>query len=650
MEEFEQRAHTIQSRLNELEKALAELPPERRKKLNGAVSELRQLTGSSLTHAQQPEIATALRENETMFKNLFDFAPNAIIAVDEHGLILQTNRQAEVLFGYSHAELVGQPVDILMPKNFHHRHQLHIEQYSQYPRPRPMGVGLELYGRHKNGKVFPVDITLGPIELPSGLITMAAIKDITDSQRAEEAIRERDQFFQTTLSLTPMMFFKVTRDGTIQLSIGASPAQSPNGDNLTGQSIYQVFAEHPHVIEHFERTINGESFTVLDEVGQRLFHTSFAPQQNERGEIVAAVGVSLDITEYKQLAEALSRSEARFHMVFNQATLGLVLLDENRQVVESNPAYQQMLGYTAEELGQKSLADYTYPDDYQEQEKLLNRLYQGKQTHVVFEKRYRHKNGDLLWGRVALSVLRNEQAEPLLVLGIVENITQQKKLQTELEEVHRRLIDSTEREQLLLSQELHDGPLQDLQAAIFQLSALDESPHQAALDETQAILVGVAASVRAICGELRPPALAPFGLEKALRSYLAGMREKHPEIEFVSDLKPDGRALQEPVRLALFRIFQHSLANVIKHAQARRVEVTFDFDEQQVWLKVSDDGNGFRPPRRWIELVRRGHYGLAGSFERAEAIGGTLKVDSQPGRGTSILVTAPRAGALPEKS
>ncbi len=639
MDSSQERSRAIRARLDELEASLADLPTSQRSRIAGTVDELRHLLAEAPTPADE---ITNLLESKVMFKNLFDFAPNAIIAVDQQGLILQANRQAETMFGYTSAEMIGRPVETLMPDSFRHRHGIHVQEYATNPKPRPMGIGLDLYARRKNGEIFPADITLGPIQSPDGLITMAAIQDISERRRVEETINERDQFFQTTLSLTPIVFFKTDRSGVIQLSIGASPGQLPDGGDRIGRSIYEVYADHPDVIRNYERSLSGESFTTLDRLAGRLFHTSFAPLKNERSEVVAVVGVSLDITDYKQMTDALNQSEARFHAIFNQATLGLVLLDQDQRVVESNPAYQQMLGYSAEDLQRMPLSEFTDLEDYSEKQKLLDLLHRGKRDRGVFEMRYRRKDGNLLWARVALSLLRDEQGEPMFTLGIVENITQQKLLQAELDEVHRRLIDSAERERLSLSQELHDGPLQELQAAIFQLSAMKDAANQAEVQATEAALSGVSSDLRAICGELRPPTLAPFGLEKALLSYLNGEQAKHPEIDFKADLMPDEQKLPETVRLALFRIFQHSLANVIKHSGAKHVSVYFAYDEQEITLRISDDGCGFRVPRRWVELVRQGHYGLAGSFERAEAIGGNLKVESQPGKGATITVTAPR--------
>jgi signal transduction histidine kinase len=109
---------------------------------------------------------------------------------------------------------------------------------------------------------------------------------------------------------------------------------------------------------------------------------------------------------------------------------------------------------------------------------------------------------------------------------------------------------------------------------------------------------------------------------------------------------PDEQSLAEPVRLALFRIYQAALNNVARHAQAQRVDIRFRFADDEIVLEIQDDGRGFELPERWITLAREGHLGLVGAAERAEAVGGKLDVESAPGKGTCLRVIVPRERVL----
>lgn len=221
-----------------------------------------------------------------------------------------------------------------------------------------------------------------------------------------------------------------------------------------------------------------------------------------------------------------------------------------------------------------------------------------------------------------------------------------KKVEAELAETQLRLADSREEERLHLARELHDGPLQDLIGARFQLRVLKtQIQNQKTVAHLQSIqddLHVVMQTLRTMCYELRPPALVPFGLESAIRAYAQRFQDAHPDIEIQLELNADHQTLPERFRLTLYRIYQHALANIARHAEATNIRIQFKLMSDHVTLKIVDDGCGFVVPDNFLKLAREGHLGLLGSQERATAIGGKLQVKSAPDAGTSLLVTAPR--------
>jgi PAS domain S-box-containing protein len=124
---------------------------------------------------------------------LLDLLPDAMILINQRGNIVMANRQSEAVFGYTRLELQGQPLEILLPERFREIHITHRERYFTSPRPRPMGIGLQLYGRRKDGSEVPVDISLSPLLLDGSLHVVAAIRDVTEQRRIE---RERAQHLQ----------------------------------------------------------------------------------------------------------------------------------------------------------------------------------------------------------------------------------------------------------------------------------------------------------------------------------------------------------------------------------------------------------------------------------------------------------------------
>lgn len=212
-------------------------------------------------------------------------------------------------------------------------------------------------------------------------------------------------------------------------------------------------------------------------------------------------------------------------------------------------------------------------------------------------------------------------------------------------QLQSHFMENVEYERLRLAQELHDGPLQELYSVYYQLLEADKDrDHRGkgnSLESVSKTVLGLIAQLRSISENLRPPTLAPYGLEKAIRSHQQELLKAAPDLKIELDLKPDGRLLKEQVRLALFRIYQHASSNVIRHAKAKQLKIFFTYNEEEIILEISDDGCGFDPPQRLEDLMEIGHFGLVGTAERARAVGGIFQIKSMPGKGTLMRVIIP---------
>ena len=376
-----------------------------------------------------------------------------------------------------------------------------------------------------------------------------------------------------------------------------------------------------------------------------IINISSRPVSHENGEPKFIIVEGRDITEYKQTTEALNHIEARFQTIFEQADIGILIKGIDGKMLDTNPAFRAMLGYTVEEMMRLSYLDITFPADKRRSQKLFKELVSGKRKSYQIEKRYLHKDGHPIWMRITASLVMETNQQAQFVIAMAENINGQKEIENELSELQRRLMHGREMERLRIAQELHDGPLQDLIDVTFQIHGLTETQTDETareqLKDLKASVSQLANSIRMICGELRPPTLAPFGLGKTITAHAHDFQEAHPEVKIHLDLVDDGQAISEPVRIVLFRIYQAALNNIMRHAQASTVKIHFSLDEKKAILKIQDNGKGFELPGRWINFARQGHLGIVGARERANEVGGALFISSSPGKGTTIQAVVP---------
>ena len=356
-----------------------------------------------------------------------------------------------------------------------------------------------------------------------------------------------------------------------------------------------------------------------------------------------------EISQRQQAEKELLKNETLFSDLFEVSPDALFLIDQDGVIVRFNAQVKEMFGYGRAELAGRSI-ETLLPERFRSRHVQYREAYQKspriRSMGADLELFGRRKNGDEFPVDVTLGPVNIE--DDWLVICAVRDITMQKRIQAELAEVQHRLMDSQEAERLVLAQELHDTTIQELFSISFHLDELKRDISNANLNimekelhESEEMIQRAIFGLRNICSELRPPTLTPFGLEQAILSHLERFQELHPEITVHKELAQDGQLLNDRLRLSLFRIYQHAVSNVARHAHAKQMWVKMALNSEQVTLEIQDDGIGFVLPSRWVDLARQGHLGLVGTRERVSSIGGKMAIISTPGKGLLLRVTAP---------
>lgn len=215
---------------------------------------------------------------------LLDAAPDAIVIVDPRGAIAFVNSQTEKLFGYTRAELLGQRVELLMPERFRDSHVHQRHQYGAEPRVRPMGVGLQLYGRRKDGSDFPVEISLSPIQIQGRTYVTSAIRDVTERVQTEKQIRNLNQELEAALKRSEKLAATGRMMATIAHEIN-NPLESLTNVLYLLQSGGHLDRESEELVE-----LARQQLAVLANISRQ----TLAPHREARFPVVTKVSELLD--------------------------------------------------------------------------------------------------------------------------------------------------------------------------------------------------------------------------------------------------------------------------------------------------------------------------------------------------------------------
>ena len=271
---------------------------------------------------------------EVLFSSdLLETLPDAIVAVDRDGTIVQVNSQAQDLFGYDRHELLGQKVEMLVPESFRHQHHHHRENFVETPKTRRMGADLDLYGRRRNGSEFPVEISLSPVSTENGTFVLSAIRDISDRKRIAEELRRANEELhrRTTEQLGEYrsklaLIIDSSEDAILSKDLsGIITSWNRGAEHIYGYRAEEVIGRHislltpsdrpDEISEILEKIARGETIEHYQSVrvtkdGRRLdLSISVSPLRDATGEIIGASAIARDVTAQKRAEGQLRQAQ-----------------------------------------------------------------------------------------------------------------------------------------------------------------------------------------------------------------------------------------------------------------------------------------------------------------------------------------------------
>lgn len=424
-----------------LKSKMARLAPAVRR----AITESKAKEELKLSEMRRESALENLKQSEARFRGLLDCAPDSAIIVDSDGLITFANVHTENMFGYSKDELIGQPLETLIPDRFKGMHRGHMGSYRIAPHARALNSGLELVAKRKDGSEFPADIMLSPMQVDHEISVLAMIRDITISRQTELALRESEEMFRGIFESSPVAVTNVTPDGRIlKANLAATKLLGYEADELQhrhfndfthpddtgiGMKMMADLQSGKCEIVQFEKRYLRKDGRII------RVHLTISAIRGEDRSLRYAITIAQDITERWHAEESLRRSEERYRKLVEGARDAIYAVSSEGRILSVNPAFGTITGWRPDEWIGKSFTDLLHPDDLPSAAKLFQSAINGELSD--FETfRIRSKSGSYIVVEASTTRFTMEDGSTG-ILGIARDVTSQVALEEQLRQAQK---------------------------------------------------------------------------------------------------------------------------------------------------------------------------------------------------------------------
>jgi PAS domain S-box-containing protein len=361
----------------------------------------------------------------TRFERLLEAVPDALVGMDQEGVIRFVNQQTESLFGYNRDDLIGQPIETLVPEYLWQIYHQHRENYFADPRTRSSELDVELSGRHRDGTEFPVNISISQIDTGDVLLVVRAVRDVTSQWQAVK---------NAELTASVVAY---SNDAIIGTTIkGMITSWNPAAERMYGYSMKEMIGRSGTILappyraremhDVLARTNAGEVIEHLEVNHVRKDGTVFpvsvtvAPIRDEDGVIVGSSAVARDVTEQRRAFEAAQRMAA----IIEDSDDAIISGSLDGSVTSWNPAAERLYGYSAVEIIGKSAEFLTPEDRTGEIKAVLARIKDGQHIEHLETKRVR-KDGTVFPVSLTVSPIRDADGQVVGTSVIHRDMTEQ---------------------------------------------------------------------------------------------------------------------------------------------------------------------------------------------------------------------------------
>ncbi len=651
---------------------------------------------SPATAKEFQDVRALLEDSEARYRLLVKHSSDGVFLFNPRTLkILEANASFLQMTGFSEEEITR----LTLPDISAMKKKGILQNVRCVLRDTESVSGLRRY-RRKDGTLIDVEITSSLINYRNARFIMVNVRDVAERLRAQHELERQASILREQAEIIDIaegaIIVRDMKNRILFWNNGAANRFGFPPEEALGQSLSSLLkTRYPEPLAAIRKRLLSEGKWEGELVHRRkdgrriIMESKWKLRTDRKGRPTAVLQIDNDITERKLAEEVLRRSKIElerrvaertseitqansrlvqelkrrqqvedmlrrgaelYKNLFENSPIGIYRTDPRGRILMANPTLIRMMGYS-------SFGDFGAVKSYRKSceptylgRRIKDRLEREGRVHG-FEARWNLPDGSMMYVRENARAIRDANGRTLYYEGTVEDISERKQAEEQLDQYQRQLRSlaselslAEERERRRISNLLHDHIGQLLATARMRLgwieSAVNDKTIEAEIDQIrdhigQAIQFG-----RSLIFELSPPILYDLGLEAALE-WLADQVEKQNEIH--REFETDGleKPIRDEIRVLLFTAVRELLVNVVKHSGATRVKVTVRRTDESISIHVADDGRGFDASRYSYHIAEARGFGLFSIRERLQSLGGRMEVRSQAGRGARIILLAP---------
>ncbi len=587
-----------------------------------------------------------LKESEDRYRQIFEAAPIGIFQYDIKGVILTCNPAGAAINNAPIGKLVG--FNLLKNAGDADIRSAVAQSLAGLPGQFEGHYTSVISGRNRYIKANFVPVFSANETIVGG---MMVVEDLTERKQAEDALSRSEQERAVLLARTNDLAVLLDPAGTIvNTNEKFANRFDTAASTMIGKCVWDYFPEpnRSNRKYHFDQVLATGKTVEMEDEREGIWHYSkLCPVPDASGKLVWVAVFARDITEQKVAEAALRHSEARYRSLAENSPGMILLIDPDGICRYVSSSVEKIMGFSPETVLGARPEDFLLPEEADAALAIAARTLKGEAIRN-FEVRVRRKDGSFAvveWEGSPIYEAGRVAHAQFLGRDVTDRKIAEEKLRAsrrQLQKLSTHLLTSREQERAGIAREIHDDLGQTLTAIKMNACWLK---NQIPGDRTQLIdrtedairLVDSAIqTVRRISSELRPGLIDDLGLSAAIE-WLAASYKKRSDINIHVSVTPEEIILNDTYSIALFRVFQESLTNVIRHSEATEAWVALSRKSDAVTLVITDNGIGITENA----LSKKESFGLIGMRERVHALGGKISVFKMPAGGTRVSVQVP---------